>query len=209
MRLLDVSPLVSPRIGVWPGDVPYAREASAAIADGANIDLSAIRTTLHLGAHADSPSHTVAGGAGIHAVALDAYYGPCEVMRIDVARNARIRPEDLPRAPRAPRVLFATGTFPDPDAFNTDFASLGAPLVAWLADRGVVLAGLDTPSVDLFDDKRLESHVALASRGMAHLEGLVLAHVPPGLYTLAAFPLKLEGADAAPVRAVLVDERAE
>lgn len=206
MKLRDVSPLVSPRIGVWPGDVPYARESSLAIAEGANIDLSAIRTTLHLGAHADAPSHTVGGAPSVEALPLERYYGPCEVMPVSVGRGERIRPEHLPHAPHAPRLLLATGTFPDPDVFNTDFASFSESLVEWLHRRGVVLVGIDTPSADLFDDKELESHRALARNGMAHLEGLVLRGVPPGLYTLCAFPLKLEGADASPVRAILIED---
>ena len=64
--------------------------------------------------------------------------------------------------------------------------------------------GVDTPSVDPFSSKALESHNAIAQHDLAVLEGVVLDHVEPGLYTLIAFPLKLEGADASPVRAVLV-----
>ena len=106
----------------------------------------------------------------------------------------------------APRVLLRTGTFPDPDAWNADFAALSPELVAWLHERGVRLVGLDTPSVDPQDDRLLESHTAIAARDMAILEGVVLDHVPPGVYTLIALPLKLAGADASPVRAVLVDD---
>ena len=32
----------------------------------------------------------------------------------------------------------------------------------------------------------------------------VLEHVEPGLYTLIALPLKIEGVDASPVRAILM-----
>ncbi|MDD9999221.1 MAG: hypothetical protein OXQ89_15905 [Rhodospirillaceae bacterium] len=38
---------------------------------------------------------------------------------------------------------------------------------------------------------------------MAILEGLVLDHVDSGEYELIALPLRVEGADASPVRAVL------
>ena len=38
---------------------------------------------------------------------------------------------------------------------------------------------------------------------MAILEGLVLAGVSAGVYELIALPLKLQGFDASPVRAVL------
>ena len=65
--------------------------------------------------------------------------------------------------------------------------------------------GLDTPSVDLFSSKDLEAHQAFLRFDMAILEGLVLEEVPGGLYELIALPLKLEGFDASPVRAVLRD----
>jgi arylformamidase len=202
--LIDISPTLSPATAVWPGDVPFSREVACSIAGGANIDLSSIRTTVHVGAHTDAPSHYVAGGATIEARPLERYYGPCDVLSVAVGRGERVTPAHLPREPRAPRVLLRTGTFPNPDRFDEDFAALSPELVDWLADRGVVLVGLDTPSVDLCHDKELRSHQAIARRDLAILEGVVLGHVPDGLYTLIALPLKLAGADASPVRAVLV-----
>ncbi len=100
--------------------------------------------------------------------------------------------------------MLATGTFPDPDRFTTDFAALSPALVDHLADRGVVLVGIDTPSVDLFESKDLPTHAALVRRDMRWLEGIVLAHVEPGSYELVALPLRLVGFEASPVRAVLV-----
>lgn len=200
--ILDISPVVSPRTAVFPGDTPFSRVVALSIDAGDHLDLSAITTTVHVGAHTDAPSHYAAGGASIDARPLELYYGPCEVIAVDVARGARIGPLDRPV--RAPRVLFRTGTFPDPDHWNDDFASLSPELVASLHAQGVVLVGIDTPSIDPCDSKALESHQAVAARDMAILEGIVLDHVAPGLYTLIALPLRLEGADASPVRAVLV-----
>ena len=204
MRILDISPMLSPRIGVWPGDVEFSREVALAISGGANIDLSSIRTTVHVGAHADAPSHYVAGGADIAHRPLELYYGPCEVLQVDVGRGERVRPEHLTRPVRAPRVLLRTGTFPDPDDFNEDFAALSPELIEHLAPQGVRLVGIDTPSIDLCHDKVLNTHLAVARHDLAVLEGIVLDSVEPGLYTLIALPLRLEGADASPVRAVLI-----
>jgi arylformamidase len=64
--------------------------------------------------------------------------------------------------------------------------------------------GIDTPSIDLCHDKVLHTHLAVARHDLAVLEGLVLDHVPEGRYTLIALPLRLEGADASPVRAALL-----
>lgn len=202
--IIDISPLVSPRIGVWPGDVAFRRSVTCSIAGGANIDLSSFESTVHLGAHTDAPSHYRGGAETIDERPLDLYYGPCQVIEVAVGRGERIGVDHVREPIVAPRVLFHTGTYPDPDHFSTDFASLSAPLVRWLASQGVRLVGIDTPSVDLFDDKVLESHQAVAAADMAILEGVVLDHVVPGLYTLVALPLKLEGSDASPVRAALV-----
>ena len=203
-RLIDISPPLSAHTAVWPGDVDFSRSVSLSMAAGGNFDLSSITTTLHVGSHADAPSHYRAGASAIDAVSLDPYYGPAQVVRVAVARGARILPPDLPEDIRAPRVLFRTDTFPDPRIFNEDFASLSPDLVSYLAARRVVLVGIDTPSVDPFASKALESHQALADRGILNIEGLVLSHVAPGDYTLIALPLRIEGADASPVRAVLV-----
>lgn len=193
---------------MWPGDVPYAADWAQRIADGATVDLSSIRATVHLGAHADAPRHYRDGAAGIHARELERYYGPCQVLAVEVARGERVRPRHLREPVRAERVLIRTGTFPDPERWNSDFAALSAELVEHLWSRGVRLVGLDTPSIDPQEDQVLEAHRAVAERDMAILEGLVLERVPAGLYTLIALPLRLEHADASPVRAVLVQDDA-
>lgn len=209
--LIDISPLISERIGVWPGDTPFSRENLAQMSKGDNYDLSTIRATLHLGAHADAPAHYRRGGQSIADCALDPYYGACSVVEVKLARGERIQPEHLPAdfwssnpGEAAQRVLFKTGSFPDSDRFNTDFNSLSPKLIERLSARGCKLVGIDTPSVDPFDDRKLESHQALFRFQIRNLEGLSLNHVTPGRYTLIALPLKIEGADASPVRAVLL-----
>ncbi len=202
--LIDISPPVTSRIAVWPGDVAFRRQVALDMADGAHLTLSSVTTTLHLGAHADAPSHFERDGQAIADRPLSLYFGPCQVVRVDVARGARIMPRDVAEPITEPRVLFATGTFPDPNAWNTDFASLSPELVAHLHERGARLVGIDTPSVDPFDSTALESHRALLRHDMANLEGLVLDHVESGRYLLVALPLRIEGCDASPVRAALV-----
>ncbi|MGZ3689604.1 MAG: cyclase family protein, partial [Bdellovibrionota bacterium] len=80
---------------------------------------------------------------------------------------------------------------------------LSAELIDALAAKGVILVGIDTPSVDPAEDQALETHQAIARHNLANLEGIVLDQVPEGIYELTALPLKLQGADASPVRAVL------
>ncbi len=190
-RLIDISPPLSDRIQAWPGEVAFF------------CDENALTTSLHVGAHADAPAHLTKDGATIDKVPLDVFFGPCQVVAAGAGRRGRVRPENLLGEIRAPRVLIRTGTYPDPEEFTEDFAGLSVDLVEFLAPKGVVLVGIDTPSVDPFEDKDLEAHHALGRRAMVCLEGLRLDAAVPGLYRLMAFPLRIAGADGSPLRAVL------
>ena len=111
---------------------------------------------------------------------------------------------DLQSEINSPRVLLKTGSFPNPNQWNNDFNALSKSLVESLVEKGVKLIGIDTPSVDLADDKELECHNLIYENDLAILEGIILSHVEPGHYQLIALPLNLEGADASPVRAILI-----
>jgi len=203
-KIYDISPAITPNLPVWPGDTPPSREVLLDMIRGDNITLSTLRATVHLGAHADGPNHYGKNAPAIHERSLDYYLGPCQVLRVNVARSTRIIPAMLPRELMMPRVLFATGTYPDPQNWNADFAALSVELIDLLHDRGVITVGIDTPSVDLFESKDLPAHKALLRHDMAILEGLVLNDAPEGAYELVALPLPLVGFDASPVRAVLI-----
>jgi arylformamidase len=201
--IYDISPPIDAALAVWPGDTPPSREVLLDLARGDSVTLSTLHATVHLGAHADAPSHYGREAADIASRSLEPYLGPCEVMRVSVRHGTRIVPADLPGPVRAPRVLLATGSNPDASRFNEDFVALSAELVDHLQRAGVVLVGIDTPSVDLFDSKDLPAHQRCLAHDLAILEGLLLDDVPAGLYELIALPLRLVGFDASPVRAVL------
>jgi arylformamidase len=201
--IYDITPPISERLRVWPGDTPPSREVLCDLRRGDSTTLSTLHATVHLGAHADAPCHYGADAPAIHERDLAYYLGSCQVMRVPVPRRTRITPDMLPNAVLVPRLLLATGTFPDPEQFNEDFAALGPDLVEFLNGRHVKLVGIDTPSVDLFDSKDLPAHRMFLRCDMAILEGLALADVPEGTYELIALPLRLVGFDASPVRAIL------
>lgn len=202
--IYDITPLVTPGFPVWPGDTPPGREVLLDLKNGDTITLSTLRATVHLGAHADAPSHYGEPAPSIEAVDLSVYLGRCQVFHLEVEKHTRIGPDRFPLDRLdAPRVLIRTGTYPQDGVFHEDFAALDPSLVDTLHARGVRLIGLDTPSVDLFESKDLPSHKAFLRHRMAILEGLVLDRVPEGLYELIALPLRIAGFDASPVRAVL------
>ncbi|MHC5110615.1 MAG: cyclase family protein [Planctomycetota bacterium] len=201
--IYDITPAVNSALCVWPGDTPPAREVLCDMKQGDNLTLSTLRATVHLGAHVDAPSHYGADAPSIESCAIDLYIGKCQVISVNVARGVRVSMTDISCPVEAPRVLIRTSSYPDPSKFNEDFAALDPELVDAMAARGVRLIGIDTPSVDLFSSQDLPSHQAFLRNDMAILEGIVLADVEDGVYELVALPLKLEGFDASPVRAIL------
>jgi arylformamidase len=201
--IYDISPPISERLQVWPGDTPPRREILYDISRGDNITLSTLHATVHLGAHADAPSHYGRTAPAMHERSFEYYLGPCQVMHVLVAAASRITPDMLSGPIQSQRLLLATGTFLDAERFNQDFAALTPELVEFLHDNGVILVGIDTPSVDLFDSKELPAHKMCLRHDMAILEGLMLRDVPEGQYELIALPLKLVDFDASPVRAIL------
>src|SRR5215207_7470240 len=118
--LYDISPPLTEKLAVWPGDTALRREILVSHIDS-NITLSTLHTTVHLGAHADAPSHYGGGAATIDQRPLDLYLGLCQVMRIPMPARTRILPAHLPHPVRAPRLLLATETYPEPHVFREDF----------------------------------------------------------------------------------------
>jgi len=203
-EIIDITPTISRALAVFPGDTGFSQTFQMHTALGDHLTLSVINSTVHLGAHTDAPIHYSRHGADIAQRPLQLYLGAAQVIDVSNTRG-RIRPQHIQHTRiEAPRVLFKTGSFPDPNCWNNNFAALSAELIEFLAQNKVRLVGIDTPSIDLVDDKVLESHQAVHRHDMAILEGIVLDNVVPGLYDLIALPLKIAGADASPVRAVLI-----
>lgn len=201
-KLWDISPPVDANAPVFPGDTAYAQRLHFALAPGCPVNVNAITLSPHTGAHADAPLHYAADGAAAGALDLAPYLGPCRVIHC-LDRGQLVQPEHIAHAltDLPPRVLVRTSRTASQswDAF-TAYAD---DTIALLASRGVLLVGIDTPSVDPGDSQGLPAHHQLLRHGLRVLENLVLDDVPEGDYELIALPLKLMTADASPVRAVL------
>jgi arylformamidase len=145
----------------------------------------------------------MAGAASIEKVPLYPYIGRCAV--IDATGTHLVETSHCTAALRAGhvRLLFKTRKHREGNVFETNFAAFSPAAVEMMGNAGVVLAGIDTNSVDPFDSKDLPAHKMFGRHDIRNLEGLDLMEVTPGEYELIALPLKLAGFDASPVRAVL------
>lgn len=205
-KIFDISPEISSETAVFPGDTRFSQSIVMDCKKGDHLGLSSFATTPHIGAHVDAPNHYHANGRGISERSLHYYIGTCQVIEVQVRRGKRVCLKDFEQKKiSAKRILFKTNSFPNPNQWNNDFCALSAEVIDSLFAQGVCLVGIDTPSIDLADDKKLECHTAIYQNDMAILEGISLQDVDEGVYELIALPLKMKNLDASPVRAVLVE----
>ena len=201
-RIHDISQPLRPGVPVWPGDTPFGGEQTWKMAEGSPVNVSKLTLSTHTGAHADAPLHYAADAPDISSVDLEPFLGECLVVD---ARGVGelVQPEHVPDLAGARRVLFRTyDRFPH-EAWDEAHTAIAPATIAKLAEYGVLLIGMDGPSLDPQDSKTMDAHLAVLSADMRVLEGLVLDDVGPGRYELIALPLPIVGGDASPVRAVL------
>jgi len=203
MRIYDISMTLRNSLPVWPGDTPFSYQLTWQMDAGATVNLGMISTTVHGGTHADAPFHVCSDGRSIEELDLTPFVGPAMV--VDVSGLPVITIERIAAAEpmNGDRLLLKTGAWSDLNSFPTCFPVIAPEVPGFLASIGVVLLGVDVPSVDEFDSKSLPNHNKLNAYGIQILESLCLADVPAGRYELIALPLKIEGADGSPVRAIL------
>lgn len=200
MRWVDVTMPMRAGMAVWPGDAPFQLEPASRMAEGAAVNTSNLHGSAHAGTHMDAPWHTEEDGACVHELDPVLFFGEALVVAID--KPGRIPAEALPVA-FPPRVLFKTPNSRRPaDApFREDFTALSLEAAERLAQSGVRLVGIDGPSIGPFDEPGLCVHHVLLGKGIAAVENVRLADVPPGRHTFIVLPLLLEGGEAAPCRA--------
>jgi arylformamidase len=216
MEIFDISRTLSSDLAPWPGDTPFHFELKWKMAEGAAVNVGAVNMGVHNGTHADASFHFDESGDPIERMPLDAYVGGAVV--VDLTKLFSPRGDELDdrrqigvadletfsaSLERAPRLLLKTGVWQDSNVFPDWIPVIAADVPEWLRKRKVKLLGLDLPSVDPIDAKRLTNHYALAAAHIAIVESLDLSGVEAGIYLLSALPLKITGGDAGPVRAIL------
>ena len=203
--IYDITRTIAPGIAVWPGDTPFSFKQQASIADSDTVNLTTLTLSAHTGTHIDAPWHYAAQGRRVAELPLEPYVGPAYVASID-RQHGGITPDDFRGHDLhgVERLLVHTWVSKSPDnTWPDNFPFPTVELIDWLASIGVVMLGVDMPSVDDFHSKDLPVHSRLFYHGMLNIELLMLDGVPDGWYELSALPLKIAGVCGSPVRAVL------
>lgn len=178
---------------VFDGDPETRAERIKSIDNGDVYNLTEISMSVHSGTHIDAPLHFCGDGQSIDNIRLNTFFGKCTVISVSGILTGEDMERLLPYCKR--RVLF--------HGEGKTFISHSAAIV--LAESRVVLVGTDAPSIaPSFDEER--THRELARAGIAILENLNLSAIDDGEYDLCAFPVKLGGLEAAPCRAIILEQ---
>jgi len=206
-RIFDVSvPVVNGGV-VYPGNPAIRIEPHSEVSKGASSNLSRIAFGSHSGTHVDAPRHFFDAGTTVDRLSLSALIGPARVLRM---------PDDVMSVTRAhlhahnlsgvERLLIRTrnSAFVTDREFHPDFTFVAPDAAEHIASLGVKLIGVDYYSVEQFHSGHHKTHRTLLERGVVIVEGLDLSDIEPGDYAFCCLPLRLEGLDGAPARAVLM-----
>lgn len=206
-KYIDISAVLSPKMPVWPSSEPFKFEILRNH-DENNVQVSRMELNMHTGTHVDSSKHFVKQGKEINEMDLRKFVG--EVLVVECLNTEKID-QNVVMGLKIPvgtkKIIFkTTNSLHKCDIFNDQYVALTTDAARWLTNKGIELLGIDAPSIELYHGRDYVTHQVLLNENMVILEGLDLSLVKPGNYYLMALPLRIEGAEASPVRAILVEE---
>lgn len=213
MQYIDISVAIRPDLPVWTGDPAVSVVRTSALAAGDAVNITHLDLCAHSGTHVDAPLHFIDGGRSVEQLDLQALIGLAWVAEFDVPREvtaADLEEAGIPAGTERLLVKTRNSRLWDesPSVFNEDFIGISLDGAGWLIERGVRLVGIDYLGVERSDSvsRGAPVHKALLGAGMILLEGLNLSAVQPGAYAFVCLPVRIQGADGSPCRAVLVKE---
>jgi arylformamidase len=207
-RVHDISLAIEPGLPTWPTSDGFRTRWAMRIDAGDSANVTVLEADVHTGTHVESALHFLADGDALDRTPIERFVGPAVVVEIegDAATGGALERAGI--LVGTTRLLvktrnserWAKGWGP----FDPEYVALTPDAAEWVAGHGMELVGLDHLSIQRYGDDG-ETHRILMRAGVTILEGLNLAGVEPGEYTLVCAPIKLTGTEAAPARALLID----
>jgi arylformamidase len=212
-KYIDISVTLAPDIPVWEGDPQIKIYKVFNLESGDMANVSRMELGVHTGTHIDAPVHFVAGKKGADDLDLDILIGPVQVCEFHVEHEITAADLEAAQIPENTiRLLCKTSNSSHwekfPSTFTRGFIGISADGAQWLVEHGIRLIGVDYLGVERIErvENGAPAHHTLLEAEVIILEGLNLSEVEPGEYNIICLPLKIQGSDGAPCRAVLYKE---
>ncbi|AKB29832.1 Metal-dependent hydrolase [Methanosarcina siciliae T4/M] len=231
-KVIDITVSISSFTPIFPGDPEPSIEKTLTLEkDGCAV--SRLIFGSHTGTHVDAPSHVLKGGLPVDSLDIESLMGEAVVLDFsrrggaltgsileDVYSKRKVLESSSgvsilllkTKAPFQKEEYSETLGFlagkSDPrrelEASPESFAYLDASGAAWIVRNGFKTVGIDSFSVDSLSSESLPAHHTLLSSNVNIVECLDLSSVEAGMYFFLCLPLKIEGCDGAPSRALLI-----
>ena len=207
-RIHDISLAIDPGLPTWPTSEGWRTRWAMRIAEGDPANVTVYEADVHTGTHVESGLHFLPDGEPLDRTPIERFVGPALVVEVggDEVDVADLERAGIPMGTE--RLLIKTRNSErwakGWGAFDAAYVALTLDAAKWIVSSGIRLVGLDHLSIQQYASDG-ETHRVLLRAGVTILEGLNLAAVVPGTYTLVAAPIRLTGVEAAPVRALLID----
>lgn len=212
---IDLSLTVDPTVSKMPV-LPCPEFERLSEQGEKSLQVTEFTMATHIGTHVDAPAHAIADGAGIDDLEVGRFVETAHVVGVDAEPLEAIAVDDVAPAlnglaPGDAVVIRAgwedhvgTERYHDHPYFTADLAE-------WFVEHGVGLVGMDFLTPDRPPGERPDGftypvHTELLGNDVLILENLTnTAELVGQSTTIAVAPIKLPGADGAPVRAMAVD----
>lgn len=203
MKIYDISMEIHPDMPVYK-DLESKKPTFKNVAnfkDNSHYETD-VTMNVHSGTHVDFNLHMIESGSTSSEAKIEHYISEARVF--DLSYVESITKENLVNLAirKGDFVIFKTRNSQD-EGFNPNFVFVAESAAKYLAEIGIKGVGIDALGIERSQVGH-PTHKALMEKQVIILEGLRLAHIRTGSYTLIALPLKLRGLDASPVRAILL-----
>jgi arylformamidase len=202
----DITYPINGNIPIWPGSFGYRFTWHLQMPLACN-NLSSFNIDSHFGTHLDAPLHFIEKGKAVNDLDFTKLIGEAFVVEIRGVQNITDKILENVGIPlNCKKLLLKTDNqefwLKKITTFQEDFCSIDASGAQWIVDRGINLVGIDYLSIQRFHDGP-QTHQILLGSEVIIVETLNLEKIDPGWYHLICLPIKLEGLEGAPVRAIL------
>ncbi len=204
MKIYDITRTLSPSIAIYPGNPPVEFE----VFEGETSTHTKVSFGTHTGTHIDAPRHVFKDGKGVDHIPLDILCGECRVLDLRAVKES-IKIQDLEpyHIQKGERILVRTkNSDNDFKKFTSEYIYLDGDASDWLAEKEIVLFGIDYLSIKKRGGNDHRPHTSLLEKDIIIFEGLDLRSIEEGDYMFVGLPLKLQGLDGSPVRAILMQK---
>ena len=198
-RVIDITRPLGEDVPLFPGD----RQPGFSRVERDGYTSTELRLSTHTGTHLDAPSHYLPGGISVDRVPLGDLVGEARVLAMEDAGEAITAASLSGKLYGRKRILIRTRAS-GADSFGPEFPHLTPDAARLLAGAGILVVGIDSPSIEAAPGDG-SVHRELLGSGISILELLDLSRVAEGDYFMVALPLRLEGLDGSPARVILLE----